>query len=49
MAQIGNYLFLPKQQKQKIPYGEHARNTIYERQLSPEKADFLVGANKKSV
>jgi N-acetyl sugar amidotransferase len=34
MAQIGNYLFLPKLQNNKIPYGEHARNTIFERQLS---------------
>ena len=35
MAQIGNYLYLPKlHNNAKIPYGDHARNTIFERQLS---------------
>jgi N-acetyl sugar amidotransferase len=42
MAQIGNYLYLPKLQTHKIPYGEHAKNTIFERQLStlPEEVIF---------
>jgi len=34
LAQIGNYLYLPKlHNKVKIPYGEHAKNSIFERQL----------------
>ena len=43
MAQIGNYLFLPKLHKgRKIPYGEHAKNTVFEHQLPhlPEKVKF---------
>ena len=42
MVQIGNYLHLPKIHHSKIPYGEHAKNTIYERQLShlPEETKY---------
>lgn len=44
MVQVGNYIFLPKLHKKgvKIPYGEHARNSTFERQLTnlPENVQF---------
>ena len=42
MALIGNYLHLPRIHHSKISYGEHAKNTIYERQLShlPEETKY---------
>jgi hypothetical protein len=44
MAQIGNYLYLPKLHDKgvKINYGEHTRNSIFERQLQhiPEEVLF---------
>lgn len=44
MAQIGNYLHLPKSHQYggKIPYGEHAANSIFERQLAnlPQEVKF---------
>jgi len=44
MAQIGNYLYLPKLHKKgaKIDYGKHTRNSVFERQLQhiPQEVKF---------
>ena len=43
MGQIGNYLYLPKLHNNvNIPYGDHARNTFFERQIAnlPEEEKY---------